>query len=117
MNKQLLSSALFIFLLATSIAFNFVQFRQRTGNKASIGTSNFQSTILCDVAKEQLKEHWSEQQKNIEHVIHVVNSPKEMQAKLETDLSEISKNLNLTGDQRVTFEPAYKKLFEAHVDQ
>ncbi|MEQ1875953.1 MAG: hypothetical protein ABL958_04855 [Bdellovibrionia bacterium] len=119
MKKSVLTSALLALLFATSLAVNLFQFRSsKTSESVStIGAPAVQSQILCDVAKEQLREHWNDQRASIVRIIRVVNNPSEMEGKLKLNLQEISKAVPLNVAQIEEFAPRYEKIFRAHVEK
>jgi hypothetical protein len=99
----------------SSLYMNLVQLRSNRNRPNSVNASFGQSEILCDVAKEHLHEHWSEQRENIEKVIQVVNHETEMKEKLKADISEISQTLALNPNQEKTFAEKYEGIFFQHV--
>jgi hypothetical protein len=118
--KPVLTSVLVSILFLISLAVNLLQFKTSrvvgtAPNTAAI--SSKQNDIICDVAKEQLKENWAENQKNIERVFQVVNSSSEMDSKLFVNLEEISNTINPSKSLFEGFKVRYEKLFNNHVSQ
>lgn len=118
MRKQAAAAAVLAILFVGSAALNVLQFKNaksQASRAAVTPTDSSQSQVLCDVAKEHLKEHWSDQKRNIEKVIQVVNSQGEMEAKLKSTLDEIISALGLTETQASSFRPGYEQLYFEHV--
>jgi hypothetical protein len=106
---------LLVVLFLSSLYLNIVQLQQKKPSSVQVASVN-QESVLCDVAKEHLHEHWDEQRSNIEKVIHVVNSPAEMQAKFKSDLTEIANAVGLSEEDLKSLEVKYQPVFNNHVE-
>ncbi|HEX4924193.1 MAG TPA: hypothetical protein VFV50_08905 [Bdellovibrionales bacterium] len=117
MKKQAAAAAAFAILFLGSAALNVIQYRKTNSfSQAAVAAApDTQSQILCEVAKEHLKEHWADQKPNIEKVIQVVNSKAEMEAKLQTTLDEVAAALSLSPEQSAHFRASYENVYFEHV--
>jgi hypothetical protein len=117
--------AIFAFAFALSLILNVYLLRShkdsgfspmQAGLHSGLDTL-MQAAALCDVAKEHLREHWSNHKPEIEKVIHVVNNKAEMTSKMKTDLNEMGQAMALNPEQFSDFSRRYEAIYFPHVDQ